>query len=212
MADKRLPREVSVEGTAAYAWFNKKDTKFAKGGEEGKYKGTLVVQKAKLADLKAGVPDKAGKIVWVSGTEWIEHIQDLHSKAVDSVAKYCPVKDGDKPRGKKKEIKEEFKDCLTIDFKSKYKPQMVDAKKKDLPEGIWAASGDLIRISYRPVLYEGGVSLQMNAVQVLEKRARGGGADLFDEEEGYEAPDQADTPFSGDGDAVSGGSDDNPDY
>lgn len=204
MADKKLPLEVSVQGTAAYAWLYKKDTKYAKNEEDGKYKLTIVVPKDELGDLTAGLNGGGEK---VSGEEWLAHLQKMHKDA-GGTAQKCPVKDGDKPRGEADKPKEEFVGCWTIDFKTGFQPKIVDTKKQELPEGVKAMSGDIVKAAYRPFIYDGGVSLRLNAVMVIDKRASFDGAGAFgDDEEGYVADDKSDGAS-----AFSGSDDDNGDY
>ncbi|OYV39634.1 MAG: hypothetical protein B7Z81_03065 [Acidocella sp. 20-61-6] len=93
---------------------------------------------------------------------------------------------------------------VTVTAKSQYKPAVVDAKRKPVPDDIKVRGGDVCKASVVPVPYEQtetvtegkkrktvkiyGVALQLRAVQLIEKRAgAGGGTDVFDDEEGFEA-------------------------
>ncbi len=120
-----------------------------------------------------------------------------------------------------------LKNTTIVTAKSKYSPEMVDAKKQKLPlpkvgkDGkiippavqIWG--GDVCRAAVTLYLYEQttkvkegkklvdvtvqGCSLQLSAVQLIEKRSgTGGGSDGFDEEDGYEV--SGDDPGADDAD------------
>ena len=188
MAGAKLPIEVSVKGVAAFAWLYKKDEKFAKKPEDAKFKLTLIVDKDEIDDLPARLDN--GETV-VSGKEWLTHIQEMHDQAGgDEEPQNCPVKDGDKQLDKKgkqkKETNKELEGKYAINFSTKWPVQMVDTKKNDLPEAVKIMSGDIVKVSYRPFQYEGGVTLRMATVMLIEKRAGGGGTAAFgDDEEGY---------------------------
>ena len=206
MADKKLPIEVSVRGVAAYSWLYKKDDKFAKKGEDGKHKLSLVIIKDELGGLTAGLND--GKTP-IGGEEWLSHLQEMHEQG-GGEPQNSPVKDGDKPLDKKgkpkpkKDINEEFEGKHLVNFRTGYQPQLVDSKKNDLPDNVKIMSGDVVKVAYRPVIYEGGVTLRMNAVMLLEKRAQGGGANAFEEEDGFVADKSAADSFGSSGDDKDG--------
>jgi len=206
MAKQKLPIEVSVVGTAAYAWLDKPDVKFAKAGEAGKYKLTLVVDKTKVEGLKARI--NGGSEV-ITGTEWISRMLRAHKDAGGDPSN-APIKDGDKPVGKggqAKAVNEEFVGKWLVNFKSGFKPQAIDTKKVDLPENIIIMSGDEVKVAFRPNLFDGGCNLYMNAVMLIAKNAGGssggGGAGAFgDDEEGYVADASTTDVFGGDEDDV----------
>lgn len=197
MAKTKLPIEVSVKGTAAFSWLYKKDDKFAKKGEDGKYKLSLVIDKDELPKLTARLDGGATPI---GGTEWVEHILKMHEDA-DGDNSNAPIKDGDKPvdkKGKPKEVREEFVNTYMVNFKSGYQPQLVDTKKNDLPADVKIMSGDTVKVAFRPNIFDGGCNLYMNAVMLVEKNATGGGAGAFgDDEEGYVVDASAADAFGG---------------
>ena len=201
MASAKLPIEVSVKGVAAYSWLYKPDTKFAKNGEAGKYKLSVVFNKDDIDDLSARID---GGTTQISAKEWISRLFKAHEYA-DGDESNSPIKDGDKPVDKKpKELNEEFVGTYMVNFKSGYKPQTVDSKKNDLPADVKIMSGDVVKVAFRPNVFDGGVNLYMNAVMLIEKNAQGGGAGAFgDDEEGYVADASA-------ADAFGGGNDDAP--
>jgi hypothetical protein len=105
--------------------------------------------------------------------------------------------------------KEEFRGKITADVKSKFKPQVVDAKRKDVVTKGLKMAGDTIKAMVTLYFYQKtekvkagkkmvdetvyGCSLQLVAVQIIEKRSGGGGnyAGGFDEEDGYSSEDDA---------------------
>lgn len=207
--EKKLPLEVTSKGIAAYAWLYKRDTKFAKKGEDGKFKITLVLDKEELGDLTARLNGGGDE---VSATEWLEHLKDMHEKAGGD-ASNSPVKDGDNQLDKKgkpkKDPNKEFFGKVMVNFKTGYPAQLVDTKKNDLPPDVKIYSGDLVKIVYRPFAFDEGVSLRLNAVMLVDKRATAGGAEAFgDEDEGGYVADKAASDAFGNGDGASGSSSD----
>ncbi len=155
---------ISPEGVAAYAWLDKPDTKF----DASKYKVTLVLPKgSKEID------------------EFVKAIQTAHAEAGNGKNE-GPAKDGDTRK------EDAFNGKWTIEFHTKNPPKQVDALKAELPAGQSARSGDLVRIAFNPSVYEGfggGITLYLNAVQIIDKRAAGAGVDDFGAVEGgYAAP------------------------
>ena len=185
MSNKKLPIEVSVKGVAAYSWLYKRDTKFAKKGEDGKFKLSIVFDKDDMDDLVAGIEGGSEKI---SGTEWVARALRAHADAGGDNAN-APIKDGDKPvdkKGKAKEVNEEFAGKMMANFTTTYQPVFVDTKKNKLSADVKIMSGDLVKVVFRPNAFDEGVNFYMNAIMLLEKNASGGGADAFgDDEEGY---------------------------
>lgn len=164
MAKKQLTVVSSPEGTAAYAWLSRPD----EGQEfsDGKYKVTLVLKKGDAA---------------------VESfIEDLEAKAHEALEKEfgkpqknarMPFKDGDDTG------KEEFEGTWMIVAKTKFQPGFVGGDKKQLPEDVFPASGDLIRMSFALTAYNAGgskgVSCQLRNVMLIDKRNNGSGSDDF---------------------------------
>ncbi len=174
---------ISPEGVAAYAWLEKPDTRF----DKNKYTVTLVLPKGTKENDK-----------------FVKDIRAAHADA-GSGKDEGPAKDGDKRK------EDEFNGKWTVTFNTKKPPKQVDALKIELPEGQSAHSGDLIKIAFNPATYEGfggGVTLYLNAVQIIDKRAKGAGANDFDAVEGgYVAPAAAADNDGGDYAAASNGGD-----
>ena len=193
--------ETTPAGVGAYAWLYDKDTKFSKKGETSKHKITLKLPKE---DPETGVADPVI-------TKFAKGIIKQHADN-DGIPKFCPCKDGDKPRKKGEAPHEDWKGFWGIVFTSQYAPAVVDTKKKPLPEGVKVMSGDYVKIAFNRHEYDNGgnsgLSLRLSAVMLLEKRNEGGlgkaGIKAFgDDEQGYvgQDPDEAETiPPNDDGD------------
>lgn len=202
----KLPVIVTPKGVAAYAWLNKKDTKFDK---EGVYKITVLLPKK---DMPEGRLD-GGKTV-VPGKDWIKHILSeckAHGVPDKIGTTGCPVKDGDKMD------KEDFHGFLMITAKTTFDPKekIVDTKGNQLPGRTTVFSGDVVKVGIQPVIREVKgdkfMSMYIAKVMLIEKNA---GADVdFGEEEGYTVSDAdkaADVDFGTEDDAE--GDDGNGDF
>ncbi len=186
MADKKkLPSEVSVKGVAAHCWLAKPDTRFSE--DKPYFKVKLVVRKDDLKNEVARLQNGRERI---DGETWLKHLQEM----ADEGGKNSPVKDGDKIVYGKKHDKagqpnEDFAGSWVIEFKGQRQPRFADSRGNELPEGVFPFFGDLIRVAYRPNIYEGlggGLSLWPNEVRIIDKRA--GGVDFGDDDEdGYVA-------------------------
>lgn len=99
---------------------------------------------------------------------------------------------------------------VEIKAKSTYKPAIFDAhnKKVDkLPEGTRVAGGSTIRMAGTLNIYDKGVSLWLNQVQVLEL-VDGQGKSMFEPTEGFSRDELDDDEDTGSfGDTASGGPD-----
>ena len=71
------------------------------------------------------------------------------------------------------------------------RPIVVDAKRKPLDSDTAIGNGSIIKVAYEPISYmmastkQVGVSLRLKGVQVIDLVEYGGGASMFDEEDGY---------------------------
>jgi Holliday junction resolvase RusA-like endonuclease len=116
----------------------------------------------------------------------VARLNEEHEAARGKKKTESPVKDGDD------KDQDEFHGKWIVRFKSQFKPQCIDAKKVELEKGVEVRSGDVIKVGFAINPYDkgknAGISLQLRAVQLLEKRAGQGGdyKDAFGEEEGYE--------------------------
>lgn len=184
---KKYPTIVSPVGVAAYAWIAKPDS--GKKYSDDKHKVTLVLDKGTDAN-----------------EAFVAKINAAHAEARGKKTTESPVKDGND------KDKEEFKGKWLVNFKSKYPPDCVDAVKNTLEGDNKPKSGDKVKVGFAMVPYaEGknaGVSLQLRAVQLIEKRARQGYGDVFDEEEGGFVSEKTEAPKG----STAEDGDDNPDF
>lgn len=189
MAKEKQIKVVVGPGIAAYAWVTKPDASRKNGGKseygDDKFKVTVVAENdAPFLDTLRAQCDEAAKLKWGKVPEDLRY----------------PIGDGDE----KADRKPEFAGKALLTAKSQYKPGCVDAKRNELPEGVWVGSGDLIKASCVLYAYEKtekvkdgkkiidvvskGISLQLRNIQLLEKRAGGSGAAGDFEDEDYETP------------------------
>jgi len=175
VAKKQFPKTVTPAGIAAYAYLNKPDT----GGKysDDKYKVDVVIDNdVDLSKVEAACHAAAEM-------EWGRVPKSLK----------MPITDGDTKTDKDGNPKEEFQGKMILRAKSQFRPGMVDAQRQPLPDNVWPASGDTIKISVICIPYKAGgqpgVALQLRNVQLLDKANRIGGnaADDFDDEDGYAA-------------------------
>lgn len=177
MAKKQFIKVLSPIGTAAYAWISKPDEghKYS----DGKFKVTLIMD-PNDPGVTEGLAALEEKIQQAAIAEWGKVPKNLNN----------PLKDGD-DIADEKEGKDELRGMTLLTAKSKFQPGMVNAKREELPEDVYVRSGDTIRLSAVLIPYVAagnkGVAIQLRNVQLLEQReSQGGGANDFDEVDGYE--------------------------
>jgi len=206
MADtKKKQRKVTYVtpvGTAAYSYFHKPDT----GGQysDNKYKGDLILPgDTDLSKLEALCKEFL--------------VENFPNAKADEIQ--LPFKSGDDHKN------EEFHGKIILKAKSKYQPQVVDTKKKKLPKGVFARSGDEVRFVTSLYAYETtetvkengkkktvtlwGVSLQLQVVQLVVKNSGGGGLNDLDDIDGFDVSEiedeEDDAPFDTDDQDDNGG-------
>ena len=156
---------VSPQGTLAFAWIKAPDEEYG-----NKYKATL------LLDKDGGENDA-----------FVSKVNAVHDKARGKKTTPSPVKDGDT------RDKEEFHGKWMVGFKSKFQPKLYDGKRNVIdPNGDeCASSGDSVRVAFTLFEYStgsmAGVSLQLAALQVIEKRANHGDSPFGEVDGGFEA-------------------------
>jgi hypothetical protein len=175
--------EVTPKGIASFAHIDTPDTKGQYA--DNKFKVTLKLKKGEKVN-EAFVKDLRAKAVAAAK----QQMADWNKKKLEH---FDPVKDGDEKDEAEKKGTAGF---WLVTFKGKYKPKTVDSKRKTLPTNVRILGGDVIKVAYgtkpfeKAVQSKGGISLYLNAVQLLEKNNDGNGAaNAFDEEEGYETGD-----------------------
>lgn len=200
MAKSKKVLLVTPPGTAAYAWFHKPDS--GHQYSNNKYKGTLVLPgDTDMSDIEA----KAKAV-----------LAEAYPKAdVDTAGMF--FKSGDNHKN------EEFRGTILLNASSKFAPQIVDAKRKPLPKGVEARSGDEVRFVLSLFPYEStekvreggktvtvtvyGVSAQLQVVQVITKNSGGGGVNMLDEIDGFDASEDGGWSAGADDDTDDAGGD-----
>ena len=198
-------QKVTPKAIAAYAWVDNPDT--GNQYSDDKFKVTLVFEPDTIDELRAAAQEVAEK-----GHPGV---------SPDDIT--MPFKDGNDKADKN----EEFAGKILITAKSKFKPQTMDAKRKALPKSVKIFSGDIVKALIVFLPYEStekvrnektkkletvksyGVTAQLKALQLIEKRNGGGDASsAFDDEEGFEAEEGLDQ----DGSDAAGKDDGSGDY
>jgi len=161
-------------GVAKYCWLNKPDTKF---NSEGEYKVTLVLDK----EDSEPVIEKIEEVL-------SDHLEDIKMSGNKKVKKgplpYAEEEDDEgNPTGN---VEFKFKTKATI----KPKIPMFDSKGTPMSGvNVWAGSKIKVNSLLYPYLAPigAGISLKLNAVQVLDLVQGGGGTEGFgfEEEDGY---------------------------
>jgi hypothetical protein len=178
MADTKPKTKIVYKGATppglfTWLWVEKPDnSEYGKG----KFKAALRLKKG-----EAGNDAYARKII------------DLH-KAAKGKAGTCPVKDGDK-MAEENDKREAMRGFWVVSAKSKNKPEQVDVK--NTPLKATAKSGDFGRLAIAASEFDTGankgVTLYLNALRLLERRATSA-VDDFGDEDGDYAPDTAAAP------------------
>lgn len=153
---------VTPSGLFTWLWVEKPDnSEYGKG----KFKAALRLKKGE------------GK-----NDEYARKIIDLH-KAAKGKKDTCPVKDGD-AMAEDNEKREAMRGYWVLSAKSKNKPEQIDSKK--VPLKATAKSGDFGKLAIAAAEFDTGankgVTLYLNALQLLERRAASA-VDDFDEED-----------------------------
>ncbi|KAF1049351.1 ssDNA-binding protein [Xylophilus sp.] len=180
---------ITPAGVFTWAWIDKPDnSEYGKG----KYKCALKLEKGVEAN-----------------DAFARKLIDLH-KAAKGKRDTVPVKDGDTLAEENEEKNGKFRGFWLLTAKSKNKPAQIDAKKK--PLAATAKSGDFGRLAIAASEFDTGankgVTLYLNALQLLERRAVSA-VDEFDEVDGFDGDTAlAETADRGDDDSGSDAGDD----
>lgn len=158
---------VSPKGTAAYAWITKPDTKF---NPEGVYKTTVIVD-----DPAAAAP-------------FIEAIKEVYVE-----------EHGTKKLAKAQLSYEENEDgTVSFKFKSQHKPKLFDSKGKPITGDVKIGNGSKIKVSGGFGAYDKGantgVTLYLNAVQIIDLVEWAGSSAFGEEDGGFVADESFDAP------------------
>lgn len=183
----KKPRFTTPRGVAVFPHLDKPDTKFAKEGEEGKYSVKLRLRL-----------DEARPLIDQLNAEMAASLKE----AIADPANKGKAKQADPPY----QIDEES-GTVTVTFKSKLKPALFDATPKPIEAEVWGGSEIKVNFCigrFFTKLVGAGVTLYLNAVQVLQLRTRGMGGDagaygFQGDDEGYQADN---APAKADGEAL----------
>lgn len=189
----------SCVGIAAFSYLNSPDNGKSKYADN-KYKVQLVCDPEDFATGMAVRHGKGNKFQPV--TDFRKVCEDFYKEAleVDDIPEgfFCPARQGEDLENDDGEVREEFKGKVVMHPKSKRKPKAYDAKRQALEVAPKAAdrikfvatlfafppTGSKKKNNYKP----GGVSLQLESTQLIQKAAgHSGSADDFDEEDGYDS-------------------------
>lgn len=182
---KPMRKITTARCIAAYAYVNEPDTegKFA----DGKFKITMKFEKDQdISALETAIDEVA-----------IETFPEIDPSDIKK-----PLKDGDESE------KDDYHGFITVTAKTKDRPKLIDAKRNPLPSKIKIFSGDVVKVAVTVMGYEStekvvekvngkrvektekvyGVTLYLDAVQLLEKNNGTGGnaASRFADEDGFD--------------------------
>lgn len=206
---KRGQKLRTPQGTARFAKLDKPDTegKYA----DGKYKVDIIFDRDDpfVKQLEEAINN-------VAMAKWGKVPKNLQSgDEVSGLLFPENMKTNDKNKKYVDEMIE--KGQVVLRAKSKFQPAFYDSKRNPLPKGTYPKGGDTIKMFGTVFATEAGkntfVSFQLEAVQVLERRApnRLEADEMFDEEEGYEA-DPSDVSSESDDEAAANSGDPNADF
>lgn len=195
MADKKQKREIltSPKGIAVYPHLNKPDE--YKGKK--RYKVMLRVSEEDFAGLKRRIDEAVDNA-------WDALISQVKPAARKQFSKHYPYEeeydDNEEPTGNylvKFTKNAEFEDKKGNIVETTL--PLLDAKRKPMTKAVWG--GSTIKVAFFVFQYKNdsakdiGISLKMQAVQVIELVSSGGAgaaAGYFEDEEGYEVDDATD--------------------
>jgi hypothetical protein len=191
MSNKQ-PILISPTATAAFAWVDKPDTAFVKTDtDKAKYKLTLLLPKEGLGEGRLDYGSTA-----VPGDAWVQHILNLaqeHGIESDPKESGCPVHDGDGYRNQKgKRIqREEQAGCWVINATTTFKPEGMDTKGGELPEGLTVYSGDTVKAAIKPNISNDYFGFYLTSVMLVKKNAeRKSTVGMFGDVDGFVAEDE----------------------
>jgi hypothetical protein len=191
----KYPNITTPRGIVKFPHIDVPDSAFTKAGEDGKYKLTLV--------LEADDPQVIAFLdkLEVIGQEMAESEIAKLDKSKRKGYAYRSLVREESPRRKNpdtdkwEEIDEDEPSLRTLILSSKFQPKLYDAKRQPIAGGVKIQTGDTVRVSVSPTPYlmaaskSAGVTLRLEAIQLISKGASGGGGDYAnefeDEDDGY---------------------------
>ena len=201
---KSMEKAISPKGAAVFPWLTKADTKWK---PEGEFKTGLRLDAEAAEAFKADIESRTEAALEATKAELMEAAKtDPKKKAaiartikeLQVAYPFKPTYDDDGEETGEMEFT--FKTKATIKSKTggviNKKLPLFDAKKQPIAAGVAIFGGSVIKVAfeyapyYNPATKTVGVSLRMNAVQVIELNSGSGGGNAgafgFDEEDGYE--------------------------
>ena len=94
---------------------------------------------------------------------FLRHIQKVAEEAFGTDEAMLPVR-----KTKTGKIKKDDDGNIVFKFKSSKKPMITDAKRKPLPKGVDVRGGSRAHIAYTLTNYDDGLSMWVDAVQIIE--------------------------------------------
>lgn len=192
MARKQVLRLTTPKGVARYPWLSRADTQF---NADGVYKVNLLIPAAECADL-------CEKLDGLAEDSYKEAVKKAKTpalaKAIKKAAPYSVFVDpetGDETDQIEFKFKMNSKIKTTTGEYKTIKPFIFDAKGNQLVVCPNIYGGSVLKVNFTPAAYyaannkQAGVSLRLNAVQILDLvtgGSAGAGGFGFSEEEGYE--------------------------
>ena len=159
MAKRTYVRLTTATTTASYSYLREPDS--GREFSDDKYKTTLLIDKSDEAGL-AIIRDACKK---AADAEWPDGIPS---------GLKTPLRDGAEKADKDPDLANYF----IVTFKSQNAPQLYDSQGKPLAGDINIYSGDQVRVAGAAGAYiaggSKGVTLYLNGVQLVEKKAMGG--------------------------------------
>jgi len=174
---KKLVRITSPAGTARYPWLNNPDTQF---NVDGVYKVNLLIPNADAKEL-CKVLDEHAAAAFADAKAQAKN--PALAKQITLAYPYAPFLDeaGEDTGMTEFKFKMNAKITTFTGETKTLKPFIFDAKGKNLPVCPAVYGGSKLKINFCPAGYyaasskQAGVSLRMNAVQILELVSGGGG-------------------------------------
>ncbi len=196
MAAQKRVRLTTPKGIAKFPWLNRPDTRF---NSDGVYTVSLLLTPEEAQPLMEQLDELADQAVEKAKQDLVEKGKKTHAKKVVRMEPYKMEEDAEGTETGMVEFKFKMKAKITKKDNTVIElfPKLFDSKGKPInAEETQVFGGSIIKVNYTPSPYYvastkgAGVSLQLNAVQVIELISRGGDASFFGfdvEEDGFDA-------------------------
>lgn len=197
---RKIPTLKTPTGTAVYPWLDAPDTKF---NPDGEYRTKLLLPQEAAKELIAEIDRQAAEALAMAKVEAVQKAKSkkeekaLLERCKPAKPPYKLVEDDD--GNETGEVELSFKTKALVKPKKgdpfKVKPSMFDAKGAEIKPALPLRGGSKIKVAFQIVpfftaLIGAGVTLRLQAVQVIEAVTTGGGGSAasfgFEAEDGYE--------------------------